>query len=276
MLRLRDEAGERWSEAAPLTGWSRDTLQDNMAALHLLAGVSLAQAMQRPLPPALSTALGLLSIPSTTGHAELAMNTLLLNGDVINEQRLASSCIKMKVGQQPIEHDIQRITAVLQQLPQTATLRLDANQSWGYADVQQLNIAFQHERRIDYIEEPLQPNLSYQHWSRISRIDFAHDERLAATEFQPSVNCSAMVIKPTLLGWQRTLVCHDWASKHHKPMVLSSSFESLIGLNLLKNLARYWQLTTIHGLATDHFFDNPLQRTGDLPLANVTNIERLL
>ena len=277
LIEIRDDQGTRWTEAAPLPGWSEDSLQENEMALAHLQKNTPAQALEQPLPMALSTAVGLLTIPPARQPIKsVESNALLLNDDDLNATLLGSSCVKMKVGQQSLTQDIQRIKDLLTRLSGNARLRLDANQSWTYDDVKQLSSALGDDPRIDYIEEPLQNELNYKRWSDISTLNFAHDERLATANFAPNVHCKALVIKPTILGWQRTLDYYHWAQQHNKAITLSSSFESKIALNLMNNLALHWQLNTEQGLATDQYFNNTMQTTGDLPLANLTHIERLL
>jgi len=286
LLRLCDERGEHWTEAAPLPGWSTDSLNDNETALAQLKDKTPQQALKLNLPQALSTAMGLLTFPNTNKQSKpVESNYLLLNHADLTEAALHSRTVKIKVGQLDIEQDIQRISVLLKQLPTTVKIRLDSNQSWGYNEIEQLNKNFSHESRIDYIEEPLLPELNYQQWSQYSELAFAHDERLACKTFIPDPLCKALVVKPTILGWQRTLDCHQWALQHNKEVILSSSFESALGLNLLNNLALHWLQTNPQGLATEAFFDNPFDHyfsaqssieNTKLPLANLRNVDRIL
>ncbi|WP_196158812.1 o-succinylbenzoate synthase [Reinekea sp. G2M2-21] len=272
-----------WTEAAPLPGWSCDTVVDNRAALPQIQGLTPQQALSVDLPPALSTAVGLLTLPNCARREPAVESNLLLleDDDILGETviNVGKRCYKVKVGRLPIDVDIARIQSLLAQSCEHICFRLDANQSWTYEDIHKLDVALGDEPRIAYVEEPLRPELSYQLWPSVTRLAFAHDERLRQPDFKPDPHCSALVIKPTLLGWSRTQDCNQIARQQGCSQVLSSSFESLVGLNLLNNLARHWQLSTVQGLATADFFQQQWHTPdaeNPLPIAPVFDVEQVL
>lgn len=280
LIRLVQDGVTAWAEASPLPGWSHDTLADNQAALTQLTARTPEQALTDNLPAALSSAVGLLTLP---GHElrqpAVRSNTLLLDGGEDTraaDQTADAVVLKVKVGRRPIEADIERLNSLLAATGPHTRLRLDANQSWTLDDVHSLMRAFGDETRIDYVEEPLLPELSYRLWPQQSHLRFAHDERLLATDFVPSPQCAALVLKPTILGWARTCQARQWALQHHKTIIVSSSFESRIGLNQLNNLALYWQLAEPQGLATAEFFDNPWDDSREPILNHLKAVERVL
>lgn len=89
-------------------------------------------------------------------------------------------CVKLKVGRADLATDLRRIEQVLALLPHAARLRLDANRSWSLAQATRLCARLE-TRRIEYLEEPLRPGLSYARWNEHIAVPFAWDETLRAS-----------------------------------------------------------------------------------------------
>jgi O-succinylbenzoate synthase len=174
--------------------------------------------------------------------------------------------IKLKLGQRVLEDDIALTYRVHARLDDKATLRLDANRSWTYAQAIAFGKAIG-SLPIEYIEEPLQDASRLAELAGEWSLPIALDETLIAQDagdIQPFENLKAMVLKPTLLGgFGRTLEyvkrAHDLSLK----TVVSSCFESAIGLNLLAHFASQIAPDTPCGLDTSEWFKENLL---DLPL----------
>lgn len=268
----------RWAEVAPLPDWSRDTLQDSIDFLHAHRAVSLRELLeQEDVPPALSTGIGLMLLDHEQTHP-VSSNALLTVGD----GRLGSEAdvLKIKVGLGAVEDDVQRVNNWMAGLLPKQHIRLDANQSWSLEQTSFFLSQLDRPDAVEYIEEPLLPALSYEHWSTVTHLPFALDERLIT---QPEImntpprGLSTLVIKPTMLGWQQTQQWLRVARQHALQTVISSSFESPLGLQQLSRFAHYEAPETVHGLATDHVYQSTLCETdGDCPLTGCTVWERLL
>ncbi|MEM1007996.1 MAG: o-succinylbenzoate synthase [Myxococcota bacterium] len=150
---------------------------------------------------------------------------------------------KVKVGRAPVHEERMALHDLIRHMPATARLRLDANRLWSFEQactfLKGIDLA-----PIDYLEEPLaDPSLLPLLSSRCA-CPLALDESLQEWAYSaaPSVEqvahvipgwaeAQTLVIKPaTLGGWE------DWshwkclAQQHQKALVVSSCFESPIGI----------------------------------------------
>ncbi|BBM85886.1 o-succinylbenzoate synthase [Candidatus Uabimicrobium amorphum] len=152
--------------------------------------------------------------------------------DILKKQGVQT--VKLKVGRNTLEEDLQNIAYVRQQ--GKWKMRLDANRSWSVAQAQDFLQRIE-EHTIEYIEEPVatqqQPQLK-------SDIRVAWDESVYEQQLPPTKPPypQAVVLKPALIGGiARTFQWISWAQKLRIPCVMSSCFETSIGLFMLANIA---------------------------------------
>ena len=146
-------------------------------------------------------------------------------------------------------------------------IHIDVNQKWSYDDA----IRFAGEidsRRLEYIEEPF--------WDMEKAADFFHktgiaialDESLLAPQSKAvkmGEGVKAWVLKPMLLGGPRkTLVMADEARKRGLEIVISSAFESGIGMFSLIRLAVAIGGNCRAGIDTLKYFEKDLLKTSDV------------
>jgi O-succinylbenzoate synthase len=264
-------------EVAPLPGLNEETLQqatDDIARLQsaildkeLPEGLDLLNgAFERWLKPlalapsvrfGMETAiLGLIAagrglplgrLISSKARSQVSLNALLTGSheSVLSEAaRLKDAgygTFKVKVGRRSLEKEIRLVGALRDSLGPAAQLRLDANRGW---DVEQAVAAIESltSMNIDYIEEPLQePSMLMELASRTEMaLPFALDESLAGVDPEvitfPS-NVSAIILKPTVLGLEKTVQLARRAEKEGVKSVISSAFESDFGLKVLCHVA---------------------------------------
>jgi len=170
---------------------------------------------------------------------------------------------KLKVGRSDAEEDLRKIEKIKEIVKDEATLRLDANQAWSFKEALDFakalrdpsalrpqddpSITLKSSRRghfIEYVEEPFK-NPSPQRISdfyRATGIAIALDESLRTMEPKGLVaieGLKAVILKPTLLGGvEKTLRFIRRAGRLEISAIISSSFESGIGLRILAYLAR--------------------------------------
>ncbi len=239
---LSDDQG-RWSEAAPLPGFSREELADLLALFPNRRADSLELARAGTHLPSLAFALDGLA-DAEWPLAQVPVNALLssrLDGAELDQaaRRLArSACraVKMKIGSGffSIEQEVQRTIRLRERLRPDQDMRLDANRAWDWEQA----VAFAHgvdvlgEDAIAYIEEPLADIGRLEEFTRVTKCRYALDETLAEDVTRARVvhgdfpSSAALVIKPTLLGR------HDqWRglTALGKPLVMSGCFETGIG-----------------------------------------------
>ncbi|MCC6698006.1 MAG: o-succinylbenzoate synthase [Candidatus Hydrogenedentes bacterium] len=193
---------------------------------------------------------------------------LIHEGDAAAKEATACArrgfeAVKLKVGRSSMESDLYTVRAVASALPPEVTLRLDANRAWRFSDA----VAFGQSIRdmnVEYIEEPLTEPARLPEFHRETGVPYAVDETLAevgwtvatvlyergqhiidANEQHPqralivsAHHAHAWIVKPTLLG-PPPRAFQGWASTTgtKKRLVVSSSFESGVGLVTLANMA---------------------------------------
>ncbi|MDT0630669.1 o-succinylbenzoate synthase [Rubrivirga litoralis] len=276
LLRLHDERGRAgWGDAAPLPGFSRETVAEAEAALRALLpaldGRDLdARDVLRPDGP-FHTALDAAGLPSSARFAlDLALADLaaqdlgrtlpqalhpdppvvlplngLLMGDreavVAHAGRLAAegwAAAKLKVGRQAIEDDAETVRAVSGALG-GAVLRLDANRAWT-ADQARAFARAVEGVPLDYVEEPTPDAGDHPALWLDTGLPVALDETLQEPGGAAHVRgwAAAAVLKPTLVGGLAAALRLAAAARAvGVRAVLSASFESGVGLRGVAALA---------------------------------------
>lgn len=173
------------------------------------------------------------------------------------------STFKLKVGRGSIDSDIQLTREVRELIGSSAILRLDANQQWTAGEYEQFADRVQ-GRGIDYIEEPLSDVSSLRRMvdSGNSKIPLALDESLRSIDpdgLQEWPGVKAVVLKPTMLGLERSVRFARAASRLGMIPVFSSSYESSLGLTTIAQIAMAFSLAdTPTGLDTVGIFQEDL------------------
>ena len=253
LVRLRAADGaEGWGDVAPLPGFSGEDAAT--AGCQLLEHApSLPSALDRSdlcssVRFGLESAMAALSPSSAVRPCRL---NALVSGpvetcmqDAYRAVQSGFTAIKLKVGRDPVAQDIERIRQVSSVLPSSVLLRLDANQAWS------LPTALEVARGIagipfSYIEEPLADPTQLPELYAKTRWPLALDESLQPNSpLSQSPNLlvlpglAACVLKPMLIGgWASTI---DWMRRAREAgvqAVISSSFESGVGIRALAELA---------------------------------------
>lgn len=163
---------------------------------------------------------------------------------------------KLKIGTTPItDESLKRENQLLKDitLKTQLTLRLDGNQKLKLNEIAAIlrNID---PHRIDYAEDPLKEPKELENFKSITNINLALDENLKMLS-QLKGKVSAVVLKPTVLGDFFTLkkITNECDKYDIKP-IISSSFESQLGIYQLAELASAINLSESHGLDTHSAF----------------------
>lgn len=250
LLRIAGDGAEGWGEAAPLPGFSRDTLEETTRALQILVrdinagGWVLEDGMlghsaggyRITMPFAASAALdGALRDLSTIDRGrslpEMLTNeplpetihlAALLDGEpdaVLRNARAAAErgyhAVKLKVGRNTLDDDVDLVLQIARLLGPGVHFRLDANRAWTFDEAvtyfEQIR-----EANVAYIEEPLMQEAIMGLPDLASRtgMPIALDETLAdpglAARFWPFPFARALVLKPTILGGVRAAFDRVW------------------------------------------------------------------
>jgi o-succinylbenzoate synthase len=196
---------------------------------------------------AMSKQLGLHRLLNAKATAKVAVNALL-SGTREQIEAKASALLgkgyrafKLKVGRLSLDEDIEIVAGVRNIIGQDTLLRLDANRTWN------LDEALKFMQRampfnVNYIEEPLQ---SFDQLKKLIQdssapLPLALDESLleiSPAELPRSPALKAIVIKPTLMGFERALHFARAAQDKGITPVISSAFESSLGIATLASIA---------------------------------------
>lgn len=184
----------------------------------------------------------------------------LVTGDTdtilnIVAQKLAENfkCIKIKIGRNAIEKEIDLVQSVDKVIKNKATLRLDANRAWGIKTA----ITFINGIKncnIEYIEEPLLNPVQLSELATQTDIPFALDESITDKSFdfiKSDLRIRALVIKPTVIGsLDKTFRLLKYAKKTGLTAVISDTYSSGVGLSFLVWLASFIDKETPMGFDT--------------------------
>jgi o-succinylbenzoate synthase len=258
----RVQGPDIWSEIAPLPGFSRESLQDCITQCRELFAVArfrhvdeLLKALPEGIAPAVRFGLesGCLQLSQAMPSPRPAASCRLIgpDGPIDPEALKGAACLKLKVGHEDPGADLDRIRRLLDATGPGVRLRLDANRAWSREQTETL-LAALGGRRIEYLEEPLRPGLSYAGWADRIGIPFAWDETLreepAADLDTPGLG--ALVLKPMLTGLTRTRDLVAQARARGITVVLSAAYESNLSLDFYARLAAHWGIEGPHGFDT--------------------------
>lgn len=154
--------------------------------------------------------------------------------------------VKLKVGRLTILQDIERVRLARKILGDEIALRLDANRAWEWEDALKFAEAVQ-DFNIEYCEEPLLDSNKLEQLHLQTGMPLALDETLwyaptpksdAPAKHVSLSGIRALILKPGILGgWNNTKMWIEHAQKNGIHCVLSSCFESGLGLNWIAFMA---------------------------------------
>ena len=276
LLRLDAAGGATgWGDAAPLPGFSRETLAETRRALGVLGEATVGQDIdpaQVLLPfGAIARGLDAQDYPPSARFAfDLALADLAaqsdgrtipqilhpdpevvvpLNGLAFGEadtvlataDRLAAAgyvAVKVKVGRGDLEAEAYLVQALRQRVGPDVELRLDANRAWTVEQASTFAAAIA-GADVAYVEEPLRDARSLPELWHDTGLAIAVDESVQeGGEAAIRGWARAAVLKPTLVGGiAATLRLALHARSVGVRPVLSASFESGVGLRGVAALA---------------------------------------
>ena len=293
LLGLEDDAGAvGWGEAAPLPGWSAETLPQVEVALHGLAD-SLAERPRRPGSLGPTVMAWTARIPAAAAALDLAILDLvalrsgqsiasflasplqpaatvpvnaLIAGNTPDEVSLAASAaaaqgftvFKMKLGDRVVADDVARVGALRESVGPEASIRLDAGGVWDMAtaiDALERLALF----TIEYVEDPVADLELLIQMAPAVDVPIAVDGLLARAEDPLAVVDAAVadvfVLKPSAMGGLRFAAGVAAAvADRGGDVVVTSFLDSSIGLTGAVHLAAALPRASTSGLATSYLF----------------------
>lgn len=184
--------------------------------------------------------------------------------------------MKLKV-RGPVDESVDKVRAVNEVLRGEVLLHLDANQAWELQDA----VRFGREiecSTVAYIEEPLKHVFQTPEFYQETLIPVALDEslmKLSFEEFKSMDGVDVLVLKPTALGGvEKTWQYMQQARALGLAAVISSSFESGLGILTLANLAGCTVRDQAAGLDTLKWFQQDLLKENVLIRHGKINIRQ--
>ncbi len=172
---------------------------------------------------------------------------------------------KLKVGSRNILLDVKKVQDLRALIGGQGSIRLDGNRVWSLKEVL-LFVDLAGRAQIEFIEEPLSDMEKIGEFYQATRIPVALDETLSLPRLLvDSEAVKYYILKPTVLGG--IIPCLDWMEKARrggKKAIISSAFESPVGLKVLANLACLTGTTA--GLGTERWLKGvePLADAGGM------------
>ena len=170
--------------------------------------------------------------------------------------------IKIKVGRLKVKEDIERVKIARKILGDEIQISLDANRAWKWEEAVEFSYLVK-EFNIVYCEEPLRDFKKIEKLHEKTEIPIALDETLWKNpdpKTLPKKGIIAFILKPAILGgWEKTKFWVNYSDRNGIKSVLSSSFESGLGLNWIAFIAANLVKNQFQtGLDTAKWFRNDL------------------
>ncbi len=267
---------EAWGEVAPLPGFSRESLDDAMSQLKKVAGTMIGRELPPKLELldggfgnwlghiklvpsvwvgietaalqllAADRGISLLDLACSGARDSIAVNALLdgTKDQIVQRANLLKnegfSTFKVKVGRRALDEEIEIVKRVRETVGSGAKIRLDANRSFDIETAWRLAEAVA-PMEIEYIEEPVANYLELMHLTRSGDfpLPLALDESvqvIAPKALTQLRGLKAIVLKPTLIGFEWAMWFARRAHRLGMLAVMSSSFESTLTLAMLAHL----------------------------------------
>lgn len=268
IILITDLAGNQGcGEIAPLPKWSPETLEDALKSLNdnLLAIKQIdwnitncfdKLAKLELLP---SAAFGLesaiLAIISPLAEFQIQTSALLMGSteEILEQAKLRHlegyTSAKLKVSNLRFEEAFHTINL----LKDKFRLRIDVNRAWTTSDSLRFFARFPLDA-FDYVEEPFQNPLDLPHFVHPLAVDESFPEPLSFDLLKLLPSLKAIVYKPTIQGGiSGCIPLYKWANQNKIDVVISSCFESDIGLACVASMAHRLSLTAPIGIGTYYF-----------------------
>lgn len=259
-----------WGDIAPLPKWSKETLEDALQSLNerLHDIIELAWTPQNCLKelaklkllPSASFGLesALLSVLSPLPEFKVQASALLMGSlkEILEQSSLrhleGDTCVKLKVGNLSFEESFY----VINYLKDKFRLRIDVNRAWTTDDSLLFFSQFPLDT-FDYVEEPFQNPHDLVRFLHPLAVDESFPDDLSLEQLETFPTLKALIYKPTIQGGMVGCIpLHEWASKRGIALILSSSFESDLGLAHIASMAHRLALSAPVGIGTYKFLND--------------------
>jgi o-succinylbenzoate synthase len=176
--------------------------------------------------------------------------------------RQGYTTLKIKAGRNKFEDDLKCIKAVRTSAGNKIKLRIDINGKWELKEAI-TNLKKLEQFDLEYVEEPLHGQMNFIKLRNKSAVPLAVDESLRtikdAAEFIQYKAVDFLILKPMMLGGIiQVLRIKNLAEQNGLKVVITSSFESVVGRAMAVFAASTVKEKLAHGLATGTYFEKDL------------------
>jgi O-succinylbenzoate synthase len=253
-----------WGEVAPLPKWSQETFEE---ALHQIKHKQREiEEIEWTLENCIQEIRKLKLLPSATFGLESAFLSMLdplpphhvavsafLMGspqEIMQEANLryheGYTSAKLKVSNLSFDDAAQ----LIHQLKDKFRLRIDVNRAWSTQNSLHFFKQFPLDA-FDYVEEPFTNPHDLALFKHPLAVDESFPTDLGFKELESLKTLKALIFKPTIQGGMSgCLPLCEWATKRNVEIILSSSFESDIGLAHIAGMAQRLSLRAPVGIGT--------------------------
>lgn len=271
LINIMDEQGNSgWGDVAPLPKWSYETIEDSLRQLNQkqmeimkvdwTAVTCLDEMKKLNLLPSVVFGLesALLSILSPLPKHSVLTSALFMGSpqEILQQAELrfceGYTSAKLKVSNLSFE----QAARVIYQLKDKFRLRIDVNRAWKTDDSLRFFQQFPLDT-FDYVEEPFQNPHDLALFPHPLAVDESFPETLSLEQLESIPTLKALIYKPTIQGGMLgCLSLCEWATKRGLNLILSSSFESDLGLAHVASIAYRLSLLTPVGIGTYHYLNH--------------------
>lgn len=275
---MNSAAYQGWGEIAPLPHWSRETIdscfkqltqiQQPIQQIEWQPHTCLAELSKLSLLPAVTFGLesALLSLLDPVDAITVPASALLVGSaqEILTqaEQRKREGFTSAKLKVSALSDA--EAALVIRELKELFSLRIDVNRAWSTSAALRFFEQFPLDT-FDYVEEPFQNPLDLAQFPHPLAVDESFPHPLSLEQLEALPTLKALVYKPTIQGGLTNCAyLQKWAAQRGVSLVLSSSFESDLGLAMIARMAHRMSLTSPIGIGTfhhlrDHICNPPLQ-----------------
>jgi o-succinylbenzoate synthase len=263
IIEIRDVEGNiGWGEIAPLPKWSQETLEEALDQLFKVKHVIFSAQWKEQFPDlklypsvefGLESALLELEDPLPPFSATVSAFFLGKPKEILEQakQRKAEgfTTAKLKVGHLSLEE----AEGVIYQLQGDFRLRIDVNRAWDTEKSLRFFSNFS-EDSFDYVEEPFQNPKDLGLFCHPLAVDESFPTDLSFEDLEKLPALKAVIYKPTIQGGlSHCFELHQWAVAKRVLLILSSCFESDVGLSSVACMARRLGIQAPLGIGTYHY-----------------------
>lgn len=271
LINITDEKGNSgWGDVAPLPKWSLETLEDSSRQLDQkrqeIMNVDwtshncLNEIEKLKLLPSAVFGLesALLSILSPIPEHVVPASALLMGTpqEIMQQAKLRHNegftSAKLKVS----NLSFKEAAEIIHQLKDKFRLRIDVNRGWSTSASLRFFEQFPLDT-FDYVEEPFQNSKDLALFPHPLAVDESFPQDLCLEQLESLPTLKALIYKPTIQGGMLGCIfLREWAAKRGIKLVLSSSFESDLGLAHIASIAYRLSLSAPVGIGTYYYLSN--------------------